>query len=647
MKKVLLSLSLVACLGYAANAQTTLYSEDFNSTSGTSLPSGWTQTGSGWVTGTPSEVNSSSFGVPTNTDGRVLIINDDGAGQGVDNSNELVKTGSINLSAGTASNLYLKFDLVYWGLTYQGDTESLTLEVSTDGGSSWNVLSTLDANPTTAWHPRYISLANYAGNANVMFGFRYSDGGGWLFGAAVDNINIMNVLNNDLSLVSVTPVQGSSIAYGAVGSDKSINGVVFNGGANNITSYVVKYQQGASPVQSYTKSVTMAPFSNDTFTHNIPFTIPSVGEFPINVWVELSGDENTTNNNADAFVQGVANMPTKRILFEEGTGTWCGWCPRGTVAMDEFANTHPGAAAQVAVHNNDPMSVSAYDGFIGTMISGYPSMVVDRKYVVDPSQLLDAYNELQDGFGFAEITLGNVSISGGVATVPVTIVPSINIDGAKVALIVTESNLSGPAGSNWDQANYYAGGGQGPMGGFENEASSVPNTKYHFVGRSITPSPTGGASGLPATMVAETPYELSLTANINAAWNQDNLQFIVVLLSSDDEALNTAFTDIPGLDPVLPGGTAISNIEAGINNMEVYPNPTSDMLNVVFDMNQASSLHITVTDITGKVVYTTDNKLTPGQNNLQIGTSSFSNGIYLLNAQTENGNATLKFVVSH
>jgi len=647
MKKVLLSLSLVACFGYMTNAQTTLYSEDFNATSGTSLPNGWTQSGSGWVTGTSSTVNSSSFGIPTNSDGRVLIINDDGAGETANNSNQLVQSGSINLSSGTPNNLYLKFDLVYWGLTYQGATESLTMEVSTDGGSSWNVVSTIGANPTTAWHPRYISLANYAGNSNVMIGFRYDDDGGWVFGAAIDNISIINALNNDLSLISATPAQGSSVSYGAVGSNKDISGVVFNNGANTVSSYLVKYQQGASPVQSYTRTVTLAPFTYDTFTHSIPFTIPSVGEFPINVWVELPGDENAANNNANAFAHGVASMPTKRILFEEGTGTWCGWCPRGTVAMDEFATTHPGVAAQVAVHNNDPMSVPAYDGYISNMIGGYPSMVVDRKLVVDPSELLNTYNQMQDAFGFAELTMGAVSVSGGVATVPVTIVPAVDIAGAKLALIVTESNLSGEAGTNWDQHNYYSGGSQGAMGGFESEGSVVPNTKFHFVGRSITPSPTGGASGLPATVVAGTTYNASLTANVDASWNQANLQFIVVLLNADNEALNTAFTDLPTLESVLPGGSAISNVDAGINNMEVYPNPATDMLNVAFDMNQASALHLTITDITGKVVYNHDSKLTSGQNTLQVATTGFSNGVYLLTAHTDNGNATLKFVVSH
>lgn len=50
-------------------------------------------------------------------------------------------------------------------------------------------------------------------------------------------------------------------------------------------------------------------------------------------------------------------------LIEEGTGTWCGWCPRGIVMMEYIAEKYPDFFARAAIHKSygtsrDPMQVS-------------------------------------------------------------------------------------------------------------------------------------------------------------------------------------------------------------------------------------------------------------------------------------------------
>ncbi len=642
MKKLLLSLSVIAITGFA-NAQT-FFSENFNNTNGTALPTGWSQNGSGWKTATPATFNSSSFGIPSTTDGRALGVNDD-ASQTADNSNQIVQTPSIDLTNGTAAALYLKLDLVFPGATYQSITENLKIQASTDNGATWTVLEDVVGPLDMDWHAKYISLASYAGNANVVIGFRYDDGTGWLYGAAIDNMEILNVPSFDLALTAVSPLQGQGDSYGIVGANKTITGSVTNLGATALTSYTVKYQQGANPVQSYTKTVNLAAFSSDNFTHNVPFSIPAVGSFPITVWVELANDANLNNDTLEAFAQGVPVVPVKRLLFEEATGTWCGWCPRGTVAMDDFAANHPGVAAQVAVHNGDPMVVTAYDNLMGTFVDGYPSMVVERTSVIDPGDLEDGYNQLAGSFGYAEFTMGAINISGNSATVPVTIIPAVDITNAKVALVVTESNLMG-TGSSWNQVNYYANNAAGPMGGFESQPSSVANTRFHFVARLASPSPSGSTTNVPATMTAGSTYNLNLTANLNASWVQSNLQYVAILLGSDGKALNTAFSATPTLLPIF-GPSAVTNTSAGVAHMEAFPNPANDRVNIAIELEKASNLNMVITDLSGKVVYAVTQNLNSGINNVPVETAAFSNGIYMLTAQTENGTTTMKLVVNH
>ena len=74
----------------------------------------------------------------------------------------------------------------------------------------------------------------------------------------------------------------------------------------------------------------------------------------------------------------------KLVIGEEATGTWCGWCPRGAVALNWMDKDYEGYWQGIAVHNGDPMTDPDYDNGIAPYISGYPSGLVDRGSDIDP-----------------------------------------------------------------------------------------------------------------------------------------------------------------------------------------------------------------------------------------------------------------------
>ena len=64
-------------------------------------------------------------------------------------------------------------------------------------------------------------------------------------------------------------------------------------------------------------------------------------------------------------------------------------------------------------------------------------------------------------------------------------------------------------------------------------------------------------------------------------------------------------------------------------------------------MSENSSAVITVTDILGREVINLGNRsLGVGENNIEINTSSLSNGTYLVRIASENGISTKKFNIS-
>ncbi|MFN3940938.1 MAG: hypothetical protein ACK4IY_10140, partial [Chitinophagales bacterium] len=142
-------------------------------------------TDGGWLVGNAAALSSPAFGIADHT--IMIATNDDDCD--CDKSNDLLILPSVDVSGLT--NPYVQFALYYFEGTYSGDTEDLTLEASTDGGYSWDVVSNFGYE-TASWRTEFVDLSAYAGETDLILAFRYDDGGGWLFGAAIDDIKVID-----------------------------------------------------------------------------------------------------------------------------------------------------------------------------------------------------------------------------------------------------------------------------------------------------------------------------------------------------------------------------------------------------------------------------------------------------------------------
>lgn len=630
---------------YVIKAQTILFQENFNGLTSPSLPTGWTSTGNGgWKSGTPAELGIGFNGALP--DAGVLAVYE------YENDftylNEVVTTPNIDCSTAPANNLFAFFDLAFSKIIYDS-TESLKILASTDNGASWTLIQDFGGSVDFGIHRKYINLSAYAGQSNLKLSFCYSDHGDWLNGAVIDNFTVQVLPDNNVMLEAVSPGIGQNTLYAVPNADVIVKGAIFNAGNDPITKCVFNYQQGLLPIKADTiTGLNVLPLEVDTLFHSIPFVPTATGDYPMEIWIDVLGDVIHTNDTLPAMVKCVPSLPLKRLVFEESTGTWCGYCVRGTMIMDRFVNEYPGMAAQIAVHSDDPMAINAYDSCMLHWISGYPSILFNREKVLIDDNMNNAYNQHKNDFGYAYITLGNINIVGDQVSIPVTFEPVVTITDPNVILVITESNVTGPLNNeNWAQANGYSGMA-GDWGGFENQPMVIYNMRYHFVARSITPYPFGDPLNLPETIVSGQTYNVTVSATLDTSWNRDNLQYIIMLINGQDSTvLNSNFTSLPVLQPLF---TSILNIEIPSDEISIYPNPADKMLNVVFE-NQADSKYdatMSIRDASGrKVSPDQKEKSHPGVNHFELNTEDLPNGIYFIMIETKDAVSVQRVMISH
>ena len=222
----------------------------------------------------------------------------------------------------------------------------------------------------------------------------------------------------------------------------------------------------------------------------------------------------------------------RRMVMEEATATWCGWCPRGIVAIDGLKRDFPDNFLAIAIHGNgDKM---AYVGEYGLNVYSYPSAFLNRK------EESVSYSWLKRQIEQAGLTTDKMVRIDSIAYVEAdeaykvytTTRVAMMVDNAQLRLVyvVTEDSV-GP----YKQTNNYAGGDK-YMGGFEDLPIKV-EMLYSDVARFIYPNCNGLEGSVPSMLEACKDYVY--TANVSAKFNCDDYGKLQLTVMLYDAATNT------------------------------------------------------------------------------------------------------------
>jgi alkaline phosphatase D len=133
------------------------------------------------------------------------------------------------------------------------------------------------------------------------------------------------------------------------------------------------------------------------------------------------------------------------------------------------------------------------------------------------------------------------------------------------------------------------------------------------------------------------------TAN-DAQWqNLDNERHLRIATTP----LNPNYGHNPPLVSWYPTGTGIQPVNNSLVVFSCYPNPTSNEVHLQLYIDEPGKLDIAITDLNGKVVYSTSTAAMPrGMNNTTLNIGDLSDGVYMITINTGKGSYSNKIIKS-
>ena len=345
-----------------------------------------------------------------------------------------------------------------------------------------------------------------------------------------------------------------------------VQGTVTTDMAEPVKGFTVGYEWDGKTGQVEFNDTELVPGESVPFSISTGCYIEEGGSATFTIWAEAGGRRSQT----EAAVTSRVN----KVVAEELTGSWCGWCVRGIVALDETKKTHPEQFIAIAVHGNDFLESPEYTDYIAGLIgsSGYPNSVVnrDRNTAGDPEYIPVRFEQKASAPIEGYVTLETGGEDGLYEATAKVALNSNGLDGHyRMAYAIVESDVYEEGNSNYVQHNSYAGGANGEMGGYENQPDYITDFHFQDVARGTIGDPSGIEGSLPLRMDAGREYVTTESFTLpETVLNVDNVYIVAMLIDTRSSGIVNA--DMAKLTADDPAGIAGPSVNTEPERVEIY-----------------------------------------------------------------------------
>ncbi|RYZ40522.1 MAG: T9SS type A sorting domain-containing protein, partial [Sphingobacteriales bacterium] len=136
---------------------------------------------------------------------------------------------------------------------------------------------------------------------------------------------------------------------------------------------------------------------------------------------------------------------------------------------------------------------------------------------------------------------------------------------------------------------------------------------------------------------------LTFTIPANATPGQ-----VIDLTFSDTRMVDNNLTELTGYNEVNStitiSTTSVNNVPGLVDFAEVVPNPSGNTATLQLNMQVAESTSLSITDMTGRKVYSRNLDLDKGWNAIALPASELSSGIYMIRLGEQRGSQCVKWI---
>ena len=300
-----------------------------------------------------------------------------------------------------------------------------------------------------------------------------------------------------------------------------------------------------------------------------------------------------------------AQIPRKKVVFECGTGTWCGACPPAQIGLHDLINNGKNAAV-IDYHYMDSYNIpdaSARISYYG--INAYPTSVVDGTKHLDGggnnvySVLLPNYDTAIAKLSPVDILISIDYISSATYTAHLkvikkqAIVPAFTLQTA-----LTQSNIS----EVW-----------------------YGQPTVEFVLRKMYPSSAGTA----VSFISSDTFSFDIPIVINiGTWGGS-------IINGDFEF--TAFVQESNKKIDQGDKVNFNNLTVDVNNLNketpdfrIYPNPSSEKCRIAANFDSEKNVIVKIFNMLGDELISENIGKTRYGNIYEINTSNLAEGMYIM-----------------
>lgn len=389
----------------------------------------------------------------------------------------------------------------------------------------------------------YSTFEGVDNRGNLKFGDNYS----WqAVGEYFGNLSIQAKVIGD-QLPTNMAVIPQAVVPSATTANTPFNVKLYavNIAANAVKDIDVTFEVAGEDAQVKNIKLQKAIYYGEASEEKAQFVCEQIGTLDYKLYISaVNGEPCDTGYALTGNILSLESGFKRNLVFEEGTGTWCGWCVVGYAGMEYMKETYGDKGfIGIAVHNGDAMASldrgGAYASF-GQYFDSFPSAFLNRDWSADiypdPYVLEEEYEALINVPAIVEISaeISGESIDSRdikLKTKTQFCTDSDNVNYG-IAYAVVEDNV-GP----YPQQNN-ASGQNRDFFGFEKKGKVVPLT-FNDVARNCS-HPEAFKGSIPTEVKVGETYEYTMDINLSDVKDLENYRVIAMVIDNKTGQIQNA-----------------------------------------------------------------------------------------------------------